>query len=523
MKQEVDLIVTNGVIYTVDKSFSTAEAFAIKGHRIVAVGSAMDINKKYKSETVVDVHGKYVYPGWIDAHCHFFGYGLNLNEVDLMSTTSQEEIIGRLLLFPKSDEESWLIGRGWDQNDWKVTEFPDKDLLDEYFPDIPVFLKRVDGHAAWVNTKALDIAGITADTKIEGGEVMIMDGEPSGILIDNAIELVTMFIPAPEDPEREQALLKAQENCFAVGLTSVHDAGLELSTVRLIENLQEEGRLLMRINVMLSPSTDNLKTFLSEGPIRHDYLRIGTIKLYADGALGSRGALMIEPYSDDPGNSGLLLTPEDDLRTYCDLAFRKNFQVATHCIGDSANRLMLNIYGDILKGKNDRRWRIEHAQIIQPEDIPLFGKYNIVPSVQSTHATSDMYWVEQRIGKGRMAGAYAYKELMEQNGWIPNGSDFPVEDINPLLGFYASVVRKDTTGFPENGFLMDNALTREEALKSMTIWAARSAFEEDIKGSLEKGKLADFVITDRDLMKIPDNELFRVKVIATYSGGKKVY
>jgi len=523
MKKEVDLIVTNGVIYTVDDSFSIAEALAVKNQRIVAVGNAAEINQRFKSDNVVNLQGKFVYPGWIDSHCHFYGYGLDLNEVDLTGTASQEGIISRIKESREGNGAGWIIGRGWDQNDWPVTDFPDKHFLDKYFPDTPVFLKRVDGHAAWVNTRALEIAGITSHVKVEGGDVLVKNNEPTGILIDNAIDLVSKFIPAPGIQEQEEALVRAQENCFAVGLTSVHDAGLSFITVKLIENLQADGRLKMRINVMLTPSKENLDTYLVEGPIQNDHLRIGTIKLYADGALGSRGALMIEPYSDDPGNSGLLLTPEEDLRSYCELAFHNNFQVATHCIGDGGNRIMLHIYGDILKGTNDRRWRIEHAQIIQPDDIPLFGRYNIIPSVQSTHATSDMYWAEKRIGKERMEGAYAYKRLLEHNVWIPNGSDFPVEDINPLLGFYASVVRKDTSGFPENGFQMENALTREEALKSMTIWAARSAFEEELKGSLEAGKLADFVVTDQDIMKVPDDGLFRIKVDATYSGGEKVY
>ncbi len=510
-------------MYTVDESFSTCTAFVVKDGRIVDTGSTEEMEKRYAATTSLSLKGKYVYPGWIDAHCHFMGYGLNLNAVDLAGTSSVDEIISVLKEFQKTNKGSWITGRGWDQNDWEVKEFPDRQMLDKHFPDTPIYLRRIDGHAAWANTKALEMAGVTAKSKVDGGSVILKNGQPSGVLIDNAMELVGSKVPEASEAELAQALKGAQQNCFQVGLTSVQDAGLPKHAVQLIDKLHKEGELKMRINAWLSPSEENYSHYVEKGPYRTDRLTVNTIKLFTDGALGSRGALMIEEYSDDHGNHGLLLTPIDRLEELSRRAYEHNFAIATHCIGDSANRETLKIYADILGGKNDRRWRIEHAQIIHPDDFHYFGDYNIVPSVQSTHATSDMYWADERVGEERLKSAYAYKQLLDENGWIPNGSDFPVEQINPLFGFYAAVVRKDQAGYPEDGFQTENAISREEALRAMTIWAARAAFEEDLKGSLEPGKLADFVVTSKDLMTAPEAELFGIKVDATWSGGEKVY
>jgi predicted amidohydrolase YtcJ len=370
---------------------------------------------------------------------------------------------------------------------------------------------------------ALEMAGVTAGSKVDGGTVVLSDGEPSGVLVDNAIGLVASKIPPPTEAEMIFALQQAEKNCFSVGLTSVHDAGISKQVVQLIDSLQKAGSLKIRMNTWLSPSRENFAHFVEKGPYRTDYLTVNTIKLFTDGALGSRGARMIEPYSDDPGNLGLYVTPLQVLERYCQRAYQNNFAVATHCIGDGANRETLKIYAAILGGENDRRWRIEHAQIIHPDDFHYFGDYNIIPSVQTSHATSDMYWAEDRVGCERIQGAYAYRQLLAENGWLPNGSDFPVEQINPLFGFYAGVVRKDQTGFPAEGFQVENAISREEALRAMTIWAARSGFEEDLKGSIEPGKLADLVVTTTDLMSAPDSELFRIEVQSTYSGGELVY
>jgi len=364
---------------------------------------------------------------------------------------------------------------------------------------------------------------VTASSGVEGGKVILSGGKPSGILVDNAIELVASRIPPPADTDMVQALQLAEENCFSVGLTSVYDAGLSKHVVQIIDSLQSTGSLKIRMNTMLSPSQENFAYYVEKGPYQTDYLSVNTIKLYTDGALGSRGARMIEPYSDDPGNYGLYVTPLDTLEKFCRKAYEHHFAVATHCIGDGANRETLRIYASILGGKNNRRWRIEHAQVIHPDDFHYFGDFNIIPSVQTTHATSDMYWAEQRLGSERIKGAYAYMQLLDQNGWLPNGSDFPVEQINPLFGFYAGVVRKDQSGYPGEGFQTENAITREQALRAMTIWAARSGFEEDRKGSIEPGKLADLVVTNTDLMSASESELFRIKVQRTYSGGELVY
>ncbi|MEA3463123.1 MAG: amidohydrolase, partial [Bacteroidota bacterium] len=482
-KEAADLILTNGNIYTVDAEFSIAEAIAIKDQRIIAVGSTSEISQKYRADKVRDLEGKFVYPGWIDAHCHFFGYGMNLNAVDVAGTSSVEEIIEVLKAFREEHPGAWITGRGWDQNDWEVKEFPDKTMLDKHFPLTPILLRRIDGHAAWANSRALEIAGVTADSKVDGGTVMLSNGEPNGILVDNAIGLVASEIPGATKKEMIQALKQAEQNCFSVGLTSVQDAGLSRTVVQLIDSLHQAGTLRIRMNTWLSPSRENFTYYVEKGPYQTDYLSVNTIKLFTDGALGSRGARMIEAYSDDPGNLGLYVTPLEMLENYCQRAYENKFAVATHCIGDGANRETLKIYAAILGGKNDRRWRIEHAQIIHPDDFHYFGDYNIIPSVQTTHATSDMYWAEDRVGSERIKGAYAYKQLLKENGWLPNGSDFPVEQINPLFGFYAGVVRKDQDAYPEEGYMVENAISREEALRSMTIWAARSGFEEDLKGS----------------------------------------
>jgi len=522
-RQKADLILTNGTVYTVDNAFSMAEAIAVKDHRILAVGSNAEISEAYRAGQVIDLKGAFVYPGWIDAHCHFFGYGMNLNAVDLTGTGSVEEILEVLDAFREQNPGTWITGRGWDQNDWEVKEFPDKAVLDEHFPDIPVLLRRIDGHAAWANSLALEMAGVTSRSAVEGGTVLLRNGEPSGILIDNAISLVASRIPPPTREEMARALVQAQANCFRVGLTSVNDAGLSFDVVQLIDSLQQSGTLKMRMNTWLSPTEENFTRLVEKGPTRTDHLTVNTIKLFADGALGSRGARMIEPYSDDPGNLGLFVTPLEELEDDCRRAYANGFAVATHCIGDAANRETLKIYASILGGKNDRRWRIEHAQVIHPDDFHYFGDFNIIPSVQTTHATSDMYWAVDRLGPDRITGAYAYRQLLEQNGWLPNGSDFPVEQINPLFGFYAGVVRKDQQGYPGDGFQTENALTREQALRAMTIWAARSGFEEDLKGSIEPGKLADLVITREDLMSAPDSTLFGIPVQMTFLGGELVY
>lgn len=521
--EKVDLIIRNAVIYTLDEGFTMAQSAAIRDGVFVAVGTDKDIGAAYTAAETMNMNGAFVYPGLIDPHAHFFGYGTSLMNPDLVGTRSFEEIIDLIKDHHERFSGEWILGRGWDQNLWPVQEFPHRSALDAVFPDIPVLLVRVDGHAAIANSEALRRAGITASTQVPGGEVILRDGEPTGILIDNAIGLVRGLVPPLTRPQEIEALLNAQQNCFAVGLTSVSDAGLGKSTIELMDSLHQSGDLQMRVYAMLSPTTENLETFMFHGPYKTDHLNVRSLKLYADGALGSRGAKLLEPYTDDPGNSGLLVETPEYLAEMSQKAFDCGYQVNTHCIGDSAVRLMLHIYGELLEGDNDRRWRIEHAQIIHPEDFDLFGKYQIVPSIQALHATSDMLWAIDRLGAERLKGGYAYQQLLQQIGWLPNGSDFPVEPINPLYGFYAAVERKNFEEYPPDGFQMENALTRRQALRAMTIWAAKSQFEEGEKGSIEEGKFADFVVTSQDLMTMPAAEINTLPIDMTFVGGDLVY
>lgn len=523
-EMKVDLIVTNALVYTVDDSFSTAESFAVKDGKFIAVGSNDDIAAKYVSDQVLDCKGKVVYPGLNDAHCHFYGYGMDLMQyADLAGLTDQESVYQRLQEYRGLTDGKWILGRGWDQNLWPEKSFPDNKRLNELFPDVPVYLVRVDGHAAWCNAKALEMAGITAKSNISGGEVLLKNGRPTGVLIDNAKELVFNLIPAPSVELKAKALLEAQKNCFAVGLTSITDCGLSKEVILLIDSLQKKGELRIRINAMMEPSHENLEYFLKSGPYQTDRLQVNTIKLYADGALGSRGAYLLEDYSDDPGNRGLLMDNSSYYENICQKAYAAGFQVATHCIGDGANRFMLNIYAKFLKTKNDRRWRIEHVQIVHPDDMASFGKYSVIPSIQATHATSDMFWADERLGIERIKTAYAYQQLMAQNGWLPNGTDFPIEDISPIKTFFASVCRTNSESLPGGGFQMENALTREQALRSETIWAAKAAFEESKKGSIEIGKIADFVVLDTDLMNCPSEVMLQTTVLKTVLGGEVVF
>jgi predicted amidohydrolase YtcJ len=523
-KNNADLIVTNAKVYLIDDGFSIVESFAVVDGKIAATGTSEEILKKYSSENIVDATGKYVYPGFNDAHCHFNGYANNLAlYADLRGTASPEEIYEMLKLHHEKFGGDWILGRSWDQNDWEVKDFPDKTKLDELFPNIPVYLVRVDGHAGWCNTKALEMAGITAASKVQGGEVVLKNGQPSGVLIDNAMGLVSKLIPEISAEQQQKALLVAQANCFAAGLTSVTDCGLDKNTILLMQEMQNRGELKMRVNAMLNPTEENFEYFVKKGPLRTEKLVVRTIKMYADGALGSRGALLLEDYSDNPGNRGLQIETQEYYDKICQLAMDNNYIVATHAIGDSANRLMLNTYGKFLKGKNDQRWRIEHVQIINPADFKKFAEFSIVPSVQATHCSSDMYWATDRVGAERIKGAYAYQTLLGQNGWLPNGTDFPVEKIEPLFTFYASVFRTDKNGFPEGGWQKEEVLTREQTLRSMTIWAAKASFEENEKGSLEPGKYADFVILDTDLMTANPQQVLQAKIESTWIGGEKVF
>lgn len=522
-KQKADLLVYNARIYTVDSSFSVAEAMVVNGGKIEAVGTTKDLTDRYNTQEKLDAQGKFVYPGFIDAHTHFYRYGLGLQTADLVETGSWEEILEKLQSFAQSHPDGWLIGRGWDQNDWPVKQYPTKKQLDILFPDRPVLLTRIDGHAAIANQKALDLAGVQAGMKLTGGEVEVKNGMLTGILIDNAVDVVSAKVPPPDKEQIKNALLDAQKACFAVGLTTVDDCGLDYKEVMQIDSLQKSGGLKMRVYAMLSDAQPNYDFLFRHGKIKTPHLNVRSFKVYADGALGSRGASLLEPYSDKPGWYGFLLSNVEHFDSVANMLYTKGYQMCTHAIGDSGNRTVLNIYAKYLGGKNNHRWRIEHAQVVNEKDFALFGAYNIVPSVQPTHATSDMYWAEDRLGKEREKGAYAYKQLLQQNGWLPLGTDFPVEDISPFKTFVSAVFRQDAKGWPQGGYQMENALNRQQALRGMTIWAARSNFEEEEKGSLEKGKWADFVLLDTDLLTAAPSEILHTHVLATYLGGEKVY
>jgi predicted amidohydrolase YtcJ len=521
-QEKADIIVINANAYTVNNNFEKAESFAIKDGKFIAVGSNSEILSKYIAIETVDAKNQTVVPGLIDAHCHFAGLGLSLQKVDLRGTKSYDEILEKLVAFKNEKNADYITGRGWDQNDWEVKEFPTKDKLDKLFPNTPVAIRRVDGHALLVNEAALKISGLSSTKfpkKITGGEFITENGKLTGVLIDAAMG----YIKTPDATKKEaiQGLIDAQEMTFSYGLTTVNDAGVGRETIELMDSLQKTGDLKMRIYAMVSVSQKNLDYFIPKGIIKTDRLNVRSFKVYGDGALGSRGAAMRTSYSDRDHHFGALIF---EPKRYTEIAAqiaKSDYQMNTHAIGDSANTHILKTYKIALQGQKDRRWKIEHAQIISPEDFDSFD--NIVPSIQPTHATSDMYWAGDRIGTERMKGAYAFKDLLKKYGSVALGTDFPVERVSPFLTFYASAIRKDTDGYPAEGFQMENALTREETLKGMTIWAAHSNFEENEKGSIEVGKFADFVILDQNIMEVDGSKIPNTKVIATYVNGEKVY
>ncbi|WP_196889221.1 amidohydrolase [Aureivirga sp. CE67] len=516
VKEEVDVIYKNGNVYTVNDNFDKVQDFAVKDGKFIAVGG--DISANYKATKVVDLKGKSVYPGFIDAHCHFYGLGLQLQKVDLVGTKSFQEVLDRIVAFQKKKNVPFITGRGWDQTKWEVKEFPTKEKLDSLFPNTPVAVRRIDGHAVLANQKALDLADITVKTKVDGGEVILKDGKPTGVLIDNAMDLVLAKVPEPTKREKIQALIDAEKICTDLGLTTVDDAGLDKEVIELIDSLQKAGTLHMKVYAMASATKENLNFYLKNGKVKTPKLNVRSFKYYADGALGSRGAALKESYSDKHNHFGTLLSSVEDFESTAKRIANSDFQMNTHAIGDSANYVVLKTYTDILGNKaKERRWRVEHAQVVSKVDLEFYK--NIFPSVQPTHATSDMYWAEKRLGEERVKEAYAYKELLDAYGKIALGTDFPIERVSPFLTFYAATARKDLENFPENGFQTENALTREETLKGMTIWAAYSNFEENEKGSIEIGKSADFIILNQDIMTVEETKIPETKVEKTYIDG----
>lgn len=521
-KEQVDLLVYNAEIYTVDDKNPKANALVIKDGKFVAVGSYEKLNNKYIASAMEDVGGKTIVPGLIDAHCHFYGLGLQQQKVDLVGTKSFEEVIKRIVTFQDKKKVPFITGRGWDQNDWEVKEFPAKKKLDSLFPNTPVAITRVDGHALLANQKALDMAKITVDTKVEGGEIVIKNGRLTGILIDNPMDLIEAIVPAPTIKEQIQALKDAEKINFSYGLTTVDDAGLSPQVIQLVDSLQKNQDLRIRMYAMVSNVPEYVDYYLKNGVHKTDMLNVSSFKVYADGALGSRGATLKAPYSDQKGHYGAMVIGNKEFKELANKLAGSPFQMNTHAIGDSANAVVIKTYYSVLKNKSDRRWRVEHAQVVAPEEFNLLND-NLVMSVQPTHATSDMYWADERLGPERIKGAYAYKQLLNKTGKLALGTDYPVEHVSPFYTFYAAVARKDLQQFPEGGFQKQDALTREEALKGMTIWAAYSNFEETEKGNIVAGKFADFTILRQNIMKVPEDEIPNIMVEATYVNGEKVF
>jgi hypothetical protein len=531
-QQPADLVVLNARIYTADVNRPVAEALAVRGGRIAFVGSVRGALALAGPRTErLDLAGRTVIPGIVDAHAHLLGLGQALRTVDLVGTRSYEEVIARVAERANTARPGeWILGRGWDQNDWADTRFPTHEGLSRAVPNNPVYLTRVDGHAALVNAKALQLAGVTRTTPDPTGGRFIRDsaGTPTGVLIDGAQGVVGRVIPAPSAAQLREQTLAAIAELNRWGLTGIHDAGVGPEGIAVYEALAREGRYSLRNYVMIRSNDSVLDAFMRRGPQLALYdgrLWIRSIKLVADGALGSRGAALLEPYADDPGNTGLITTPPERIKSVAVRALRAGFQLNVHAIGDRANRMVLDQYEAALTEVPvaDHRFRIEHAQILHHNDIPRFAELGVIPSMQGSHQTSDMYWVPARIGWSRAEGAYAWRSLLNTGVVIPNGSDLPVESANPLLSFHAFVTRQDADGYPAGGWFPAQRTTRAEALLSMTLWPAYAAFMENESGTLTAGKYADFVVLDRDIMTVAPEEILKTAVVMTVLGGKAVY
>lgn len=518
-----DLVIHNAVVYTLDENNTISEAIAIKDGKIIEVGAERHILNKYSAEEYVDAKGRAVYPGFFDAHCHILNYGKTFLEVDLKDCRSWEEVVNKVKMFASQNKNTWIKGRGWDQNEWANKIFPDNTLLNQAFPTTAVFLVRIDGHAAIANKKALELAGITAQTQVNGGSLILKNNELTGVLIDNAMDLVTAKIPPLSEQDTRKALSLASANTTSYGLTTLCDAGSELKTFQTIEGMQKENKFMSRVYGMLVPDKAGFDFAKAKQQYNaQDKMIIRSFKIVADGALGSRGACLKMPYQDDKEVYGKLLYAGKSLDSIIGKMHQLNYQVNTHCIGDSANALVLRLYGKYLERANDLRWRIEHAQVMDVKDIEQFSTYSIIPSVQPTHAVSDMPWALERVGEHRIKGAYLFETLLKQNGMIALGTDFPVEEINPFKTFYAAISRKYYDGSPIKG-LVDERLSRMDALKGMTKWAAMACFMENKLGSIEKGKYADIIILNADILKIPEEQILKTLVLQTYINGKRVH
>lgn len=519
--EPADLVIHNAIIYTNQFENVPVQALAVKDGKIIDYGAERDILNKYNSEKTIDAQGMFVYPGFIDAHCHFLGLGQTLQQVNLQGVKSLAEFTSTIISYHKNNSESWVFGRGWDESLWPVKQIPSIALLDSLFPNTPVFLKRVDGHSAVINTVAQKLAGITNETVIEGGFIDYKNGNFTGRIVDGAMTIVQDVMPERTQKDDVKALLKAQRVCFANGLTMLTDAGLDLNDILLIDSLHQIGMLKMPLNIMVSDNEENKAYFYKNGPKYTERLQVNSFKFYADGSLGSRSARLKTHYHDY-ATSGMMMRDKAYFEQQAADMVKHGFQMNTHCIGDSAVSMMLHVYGDALKGTNDERWRIEHAQVLSPEDMSLFSEFSIIPSVQPTHALSDRRWAKDRLGDERINGAYAYKDLLNTNGILAFGTDFPVEDVSPLRTFFAAVFRKEP-GETGAGWRMDQALTRQEALNGLTIGAAIANKQDSLYGSIEIGKLANFTILNTDLLKDPEDRLANTEVLKTIVHGEVVF
>jgi predicted amidohydrolase YtcJ len=530
--QPADLIVTNARIYTVDDSHPFVSAMAVREGRIQFVGSASEaMVLRGPATRIVDAGGQTVIPGMVDAHGHLFELGASLRNIDLTGTRSFDDVVNLVAArIKETPANQWVVGRGWDQNKWGDTRFPTHEALSRISPNNPVVLERIDGHAILANAAAMRAAGVTAKTQAPaGGRIEhAANGDPTGVFVDNATELIQHVVPPLSHDEMRSATLAAIAEANKFGLVGMHDAGEPRAVIDLFEELAKANTFSFRAYVMISDDSAAINHYFQRGPqsaLYDNHLWIRTIKLYADGALGSRGAALLDPYTDDPKNNGLLKSTPEHLRDVSTRALQHGFQVATHAIGDRGNRIALDAYEAALKAvpTTDHRFRIEHVQILDHADIPRFAQLGVIPSMQAVHQTSDMYWAANRLGSARILGAYAWRSLLNTGVIIPNGSDVPVERVNPLYSFHAAISRQDDYNWPPGGWLPEQRMTREEALKSMTIWPAFAAFQEQLTGSLTAGKLADFVILDRDIMTIPESEILGAHVTATYIGGRAVF
>ncbi|WP_066759724.1 amidohydrolase [Crocinitomix algicola] len=521
--EQADLIIHNAKIYSCDEAFNVYEAMAIRDGKIIQLGPEREILNGYVCDEIIDAQLRPIYPGFYDGHCHFMGFAQTLGEANLKGAQSFNEIVSRMEEFAIHSTSEWLLGRGWDQTLWQDKKMPTNEKLNELFPNRPVLIRRVDGHAAIANAKALEIANINNNSFIEGGIIGLENGKLTGLLLDNAYDSVAKCIPELMAEQKLELLKKAEQKLFEVGLTSINDAGINAIDRALYEEWYSNHQLKIKSYAMLFPDSENMGFATKNGPYKKGNLHIRSFKIIADGALGSRGACLIEPYHDDKGNYGIMLSDTSNLKDIAYLAKEIGYQMNTHCIGDSANKVMLNIYADVIQDQPDHRWKIEHAQVIQDQDFSLFTALKVIPSVQPTHCTSDMRWAQERLGSERLKHAYAYKRLLQEAGTIVLGTDFPVEAIYPLETFYAAITRQSKDGQPIGGFYPDQTLSRADALRGMTIWAAESNFEEDSRGSLEPGKAADFVILTKDIMKVDAKEILTTYVAKTFLDGVMVF